>query len=107
MKNIGSMMRQAQEMQQKLGAMQDKLASTEIEGVSGGGMVHIVMTGRGEARSLKIDPKAVDPTDITMLEDLVVAAINDARSKIEKHVETETQKVMGGISLPPGIKLPF
>lgn len=107
MKNIGNMMRQAQEMQQRLGDMQAKLAEAELEGASGGGMVNIIMNGKGEARSIKIDPQVVDPADITMLEDLIVAAINDARVKIEKHVESETQKIMGGMALPPGFKLPF
>lgn len=107
MKNIGNMMRQAQEMQQRLAQMQADLANAEIHGASGGGMVKVLLNGRGEAKSITIDPKVVDPSDVTMLEDLIVAAYNDARKKIEEHVEGETQKIMGGMGLPPGFKLPF
>jgi DNA-binding YbaB/EbfC family protein len=107
MKNIGNMMRQAQEMQQKLADMQTQLGQTELTGNAGGGMITITMNARGEAKAIKISPQAVDVNDLTMLEDLVVAAINDARKKIEAHVEGETQKIMGGMALPPGMKLPF
>lgn len=107
MKNIGNMMRQAQDMQAKLGQMQEGLAQAEIHGASGGGLVKAVFDGKGTARSITLDPKVVDPGDIGMLEDLIVAAINDARQKIEKHVEDETRKIMGGMAMPPGFKLPF
>jgi DNA-binding YbaB/EbfC family protein len=107
MKNIGNMMRQAQEMQQKLADMQAQLAQAELHGEAGGGMVKVMLNGRGEAKSITLDPKVVDPNDIAMLEDLILAAYNDARKKIEAHVEGETQKIMGGMMLPPGMKLPF
>ena len=107
MKNIGNMMRQAQEMQTRLATMQNDLGNAELHGASGGGLVSVILNGRGEAKKITLDPKVVDATDIGMLEDLIVAAYNDARKKIEQHVETETQKIMGGMALPPGFKLPF
>lgn len=107
MKNLGNMMRQAQEVQQKLAQMQAALAEVELHGEAGGGLVKVVLSGRGEARKITLDPKVVDPADVATLEDLLIVAYNDARRKIEAHVEGETQKIMGGMALPPGIKLPF
>jgi DNA-binding YbaB/EbfC family protein len=107
MKNLGQMMQKAQEVQQRLGEMQAGLEQAELQGQSGGGMVQITLSGKGHARKVKIDPKVIDPADPSMLEDLVMAAINDARAKVESHVESETQKIMGGMMLPPGMKLPF
>lgn len=107
MKNLGDMMRKAQEMQQRLGDMQNTLGNAEVSGQSGGGMVQITLNGKGMAKMVKLDPKVVDPTDVSMLEDLLVAAINDAQAKVQQHVESETQKIMGGINMPPGFKLPF
>lgn len=107
MKNLGQMMQKAQEVQQHLADMQAMLAGVEIAGQSGGGMVQVTLTGRFEAKKVKLDPKAMDPTDLSMIEDLIVAAFNDARAKAEAHVQEETQKIMGGMGLPAGIKLPF
>lgn len=106
MTNIAQMMKQAQEMQQRLQEMQARMAQTEVEGQAGGGMVKVTMTVRGEARKLKLDPKVINPSDAEMLEDLVVAAINDARAKSESVVAAETEKMLGGMGLPPGFKLP-
>jgi hypothetical protein len=99
-------------MQSKMTEMQERLASTEIEGVAAGGLVKIVLTGKGEMRRIVIDPKAmsggaVDAGDVTMLEDLVMAAYNDAKAKVDAMAADEMQKVTGGLSLPPGMKLPF
>jgi DNA-binding YbaB/EbfC family protein len=105
--NIGNMMKQVQEMQAKMGEMQSKLAETDVEGVSGGGMVTVVMNGKAEMRKIKIDPKIVNPAEVEMLEDLIVAACNDAKQKAEKFIASETEKMMGGLKLPPGVKLPF
>lgn len=107
MKNIGNMMRQAQEMQQRLGDMQKALANVFFEGFAGGDAVKVVLNGSGVATAVNIKPAIVDVADLSVLEDLLVAAFNDARAKIEKHVEGETQKIMGGMALPPGFKLPF
>jgi hypothetical protein len=107
MKNLGQMMKQAQAMQAKMQEMQAELARTEVTGVSGGGMVSATLTGKGEVRRLKIDPKLVDPAEVEVLEDLVVAALNDARAKVDAHVQAEMAKLTGGLQLPPGVKLPF
>jgi hypothetical protein len=107
MKNIGQMMKQAQAMQAKMQEMQAALERTEMTGVSGGGMVSVTVTGKGEMRRIKIDPKLIDPADVAMLEDLIVAAANDARAKVEQHMQSEMAKLTGGLQLPPGLKLPF
>lgn len=107
MKNLGQMMKQAQAMQEKLAAMQAGLERHEVTGQSGGGMVQATLNGKGQVRRLKIDPKLVDPNDVGMLEDLLVAAVNDAKAKVEAHVAEEMSKLTGGLQLPPGMKLPF
>ena len=107
MKNLSQMMKQAQEMQSKMADMQTQLGELEVTGQSGGGMIVATMNGRSEMRSIKIDKSLVDPEDAEVLEDLVVAAINDAKAKAEVRVQEETQKVMGDMKLPPGMKLPF
>jgi DNA-binding YbaB/EbfC family protein len=107
MKNIGQMMKQAQAMQQKLADMQARIAEVEKDGQSGGGMVVATLNGKGEARRIKIDKSLVDPNDVEVLEDLVIAAFNDAKKKVDDHIAGETEKMMGGLNLPPGMKLPF
>jgi DNA-binding YbaB/EbfC family protein len=107
MKNLGQLMKQAQEMQSRMQEMQANLASVEIEGAAGGGMVKVTVNGKGEMRRLKLDPSLVDPKEVEVLEDLVVAAFNDAKAKVEAHVAGEMQKLTGGLSLPPGFKLPL
>src|ERR1700761_2840435 len=101
--NIAGMMKQVQEMQGKMQAMQAQLDQVEVTGQSGGGMVVATMNGKGELKKIKIDPKLADPGDIEMLEDLIVAACSDAKAKAEAHVAGETEKMMGGIKLPPGV----
>ena len=107
MKNLGQMMKQAQEMQTRMQQMQDALAEVEVTGQSGAGMVNVTLNGKGEMKKLKLDKSVVDPDDVEVIEDLIVAAFNDAKLKVEQHVADETQKLMGGMKLPPGIKLPF
>ena len=107
MKNLGQLMKQAQEMQDKMAEMQDSLVAIEIEGVAGAGLVTIVLNGKGAMQRLKIDPSLVKPEDAEILEDLIIAAHNDAKSKIEMRLQEETQKLMGGLPLPPGMKFPF
>jgi DNA-binding YbaB/EbfC family protein len=107
MKNLGQMMKQAQQMQQRMAELQEELEKVEITGSSGGGMVQVTMTGKGMLRSVRIDPKLVVPNETEMLEDLIVAAGNDAKTKVEAHMQAEMQKVTGGLQLPPGFKLPF
>ncbi len=105
--NIGQMMRQVQEVQTKMAQMQERLADISVMGQSGGGMVAATMNGRGELKKIKLDPKLVDPAEIEMLEDLIVAACNDAKVKTDAAIAEETQKIMGDLKLPPGMKLPF
>ncbi len=107
MKNLGNMMKQAQEMQAKMAEMQESLDKVELTGASGGGMVEVTLTGKGEMRKVKIDPALVDKDEIEVLEDLIAAAHNDAKGKVEAHVAEEMGKVTGGLQLPPGMKLPF
>ena len=107
MKNLGQMMKQAQEMQQRMQEMQTELERREAHGAAAAGMVKAVVTGKGVLRSLDIDRTLVDPDDKEVLEDLVVAAVNDAREKADEMMRAETQKLMGGLQLPPGMKLPF
>ncbi|MEX2643809.1 MAG: YbaB/EbfC family nucleoid-associated protein [Acetobacterales bacterium] len=107
MKNLGQLMQQAQQMQAKMTEMQDRLAENEVTGSAGGGMVTVTLSGKNEARGVKIDPSLADPNDMEVLEDLLVAAINDARQKIEKMTSEEMSRLTGGLNLPPGMKLPF
>lgn len=107
MKNLGNMMKQAQQMQQRMAEMQQALEGIEVTGAAGGGMVQVTLNGKGAMRRVRIDPKLVDPADVGMLEDLIVAAANDAKAKVEAHVQEEMQKLTGGLQLPPGFKLPI
>jgi len=107
MKNLGQMMKQAQEVQTKMQEMQERLAEAELTGASGGGMVTVTVTGKGEVRRVQIDPSLIVPDDKEVLEDLIAAAVNDAKQKVDAFTQEETQKIMGGLQLPPGMKLPF
>jgi DNA-binding YbaB/EbfC family protein len=107
MKNLGQLMKQAQAMQAKMAEMQAQLEAVEMTGVAGGGMVELVLNGKGDVRRVKIDRAVVDPAEVEVLEDLIVAAFNDARAKVNAHAESEMQKLTGGLQLPGGMKLPF
>ena len=106
MKNIADLMKQAGEMQSKMEEMQKALEDLEIEGVSGGGLVRVTLSGKGHLKALKIDPE-IARDDIEILEDLIIAAHADAKLKSEDRMQEEMQKVTGGMQLPPGFKLPF
>ena len=105
MKNIGQLMKQAQQMQAQVAGLQETLAATEVEGISGGGVVKATMNGKGELKRLKLDPSLIDPAEIEVLEDLIVAACADAKAKAEALMAQEMQKITGGLQLPPGLKL--
>lgn len=107
MKNLGQMLKQAQEMQAKMADLQERLAATEVTGVAGGGMLQVTLNGRGEMRAVKIDPALIDPNDVEVLEDLIVAATNDAKAKAEAQVAEQMRELTGGLDLPPGFKLPI
>ncbi len=107
MKNLGQMMKQAQQMQAKMTELQQRLGELEVSGQAGGGMVQATLTGKGELRSIKIDPSLAKADEVEVLEDLVVAAVNDARQRADAMVAEEMSKLTGGLQLPPGMKLPF
>ena len=107
MKNLGNIMKQVQEMQGRMTEMQEKLAEMEIVGSSGAGMVKATLNGKSELRRIKIDPALMKPEEAEVLEDLIVAAVNDARGKVEKNAKDEMSKLTGSLPLPPGLKLPF
>ena len=107
MKNLGQMMKQAQQMQAKMAEMQAQLEQIEMTGSSGGGMVQVTLGGKGDMKRIKIDKSLVDPNETEVLEDLVVAAFNDAKGRVEAHVAEEMSKLTGGLQLPGGMKLPF
>jgi nucleoid-associated protein EbfC len=106
MKGLSQLMRQAQEMQANMQKAQDELASTEVEGLAGGGMVKVVVTCKHEVRRVTIEETLLKD-DKEMLEDLVAAAFNDANRKIEQAVQQKLSSVTGGLELPAGLKLPF
>ena len=107
MKNLSGLMKQAQQMQEKMQEMQSRLESLEIEGIAGAGLVTVTLSGKGDLRRIKIDPKVIDPADPEILEDLIVAAPTNARQTLEAAAAAEMQKDTGGLQLPPGMKLPF
>jgi len=107
MKDLGKIMKQAQELQERMGEIQSELAAMEVEGTSGGGMVVAVMNGKGELKRLRIDPDLLKPEEAEILEDLIVAAHNDAKKKAEVRATEEMSKLTGGFAMPPGLKFPM
>jgi len=105
MRDIMGMMGKLQEMQQKMQAMQAELEVQEITGQSGGGMVVVTLNGKGEMRAIKIDPALMKPDEAEIVEDLVVAATQDAKGKVEAAAQEKMQEVTGGLPLPTGLKL--
>lgn len=106
MKDIMGMMKAAQEMKGKMEAFQQSLADLRVEGRSGGGMVAVTLNGKGDMVGMKIDPSLVSD-DVTVLEDLIVAAHADAKGKVEYETNARMQEVTAGLPLPPGLKFPF
>jgi hypothetical protein len=107
MKNLGQLMKQAQAMQEKMAEMQAQLEAVEMTGTSGGGGVQLTLNGKGDLKKVTIDKALVDPEEVEVLEDLIVAAFDDARRKVTAHAEQEMHKLTGGLQLPGGLKLPF
>jgi len=107
MKNIGQMLKQAQQMQQKIADLQEKMGEMEITGQAANGLVEIRLSGKGEARSVRIDPSLVSEGEAEMLEDLVRTAINDANTKLDAEKKELMADLTGGLPLPPGLQLPF
>lgn len=104
--NIQQMMKQAQLMQQRMQELQARLAVTEVSGQSGGGLVQVVMTCKGDVRKLEIAPEIINPGDKETLEDLVMAAINNARQNADQRLADDTRSMMEEFGLPPGAQLP-
>ncbi|CAA7620838.1 YbaB/EbfC family nucleoid-associated protein [Magnetospirillum sp. SS-4] len=107
MKNLGNLMKQASQMQAKMGEMQAKMQEIEVTGSAGAGMLTVTLNGKFEMKKVKIDPSLVDPSDVEVLEDLLLAAFNDAKTKAEALMAEEMAKLTGGLTLPEGFKLPF
>ena len=107
MPDFDEIMKMAQNAQAELQKAQDNLDTIEVEGVAGGGMVKIRATAKGRILSVDLDESLLQPSEKTMVEDLIAAAINDARSKADTAAAEEMQKMQGSLPLPPGFKLPF
>ena len=105
MKDIFGMMKQVQQLQERAQRMQEELASMEIAGEAGGGLVRVTMTGKGDMKGIRIDPSLLKPDEAEIVEDLIVAATRDAKAKVETTVQGKMQEITGGLPLPPGLKL--
>ena len=105
LKDLGGLMAQAQQMQQKIKDLQAELEAREIVGTSGAGMVKVTLNGKGETRKVSIDPSLFNSDDKGVVEDLIVAAANDARAKVEAAMQEQMKQITGGMPLPPGFKL--
>jgi len=101
--NMNNMLRQAQKMQEEMMKAQEALESAEIEATAGGGAVSVKVSGKKELLSIKISPDAVDPDDVEMLEDLIIAAVNEAMRKADEQSTAQMQKITGGMNLPGGL----
>ena len=104
--NIGQMLKQMQQLQSKMQEVQTELESTKVEGSSGGGMVKVVANGKNEIVSVVIDPEVVDKDDVEMLQDLIVAAVNQANEKVQEMRSEKMSGLTGGMNIP-GLNLPF
>lgn len=100
MKGMGDIMRKAQKMKEELDRVQKELASKEVEASSGGGMVSVTVTGAREVTSISIDPSVIDPDEREMLQDLILAAVNEALRKSTEMMQEETSRIMGGLPIP-------
>ena len=107
MTNIGNMMKQAQQLQKKMNEVQEKLDNIEVEGTSGGGLVKVISSAKGNIKKVTIDETLMKASEKEMTEDLILAAINDAKKRAEEKTAEEMKNITGGIALPPGFKLPF
>jgi len=106
MKGLGDLMKQAQQMQDKMQQAQEEVANVEVHGESGAGMVKVTMTGRHDVKSINIEPSLLSE-DKEILEDLIAAAVNDAVRKVEQETKDMMSSVTSGLPLPPGFKMPF
>ena len=107
MKDLLGLMGKAKEMQAKFQAMQEEMQNLEATGQAGGGLVNVTLSGKFDMKSLKIDPSLFKETEVEILEDLLLAAHNEAKKKLEQQIQEKTQALTAGLPLPPGMKLPF
>ncbi len=107
MNNMSQIMKQAKAMQEKMAEMQKKIEQTEVEGTSGGGAVKVLINGKHEVKKINIDKSLIDPEECEVLEDLIIAAFNDANKKIAENTNNQLGSISSGMGLPPGMKLPF
>lgn len=107
MRDMMGMMKKAKEMQAKMQAMQEEMVNIQENGTSGGGLVNVTLTGQGTIQAIKIDPSLVKPEEVEILEDLIMAAHNEAKAKIENTMAEKTKAITAGLPIPPGFKLPF
>ncbi|MDP3896868.1 MAG: YbaB/EbfC family nucleoid-associated protein [Mesorhizobium sp.] len=107
MKDLLGLMGKAKEMQAKLQAMQEEMTQIEATGQSGGGLVRVTLSGKGDLKSIRIDPSLAKPEESEILEDLIVAAHNDAKAKVDALMQDKTRELTAGLPIPPGMKLPF
>ena len=107
MKDLMGLMGKAKEMQAKFEAMQQEMASIEATGQAGGGMVAVTLSGKMEMKALKVDPSLFKEDEVEILEDLILAAHNDAKTKVEAVLQEKTREMTAGLPIPPGMKLPF
>ena len=107
MTDLMGLMKQAQAMQQKMTEAQEKLAASQVVGEAGAGLVTLTLSGKGEMRALSIDPSLLDPAEGEIVEDLVMAAHNDAKRKMEAMQQEVMKDVAGGLQMPPGMSLPI
>jgi DNA-binding YbaB/EbfC family protein len=107
MKNLGDMMKQVQQMQSRMAEMQAKLEEETVTGVAGGGLVRVTLNGKGTMKGVDIDPSLLVADEKEIVEDLVMAAHTDARSKVEKMMAEQMKEVTGGMALPPGFQMPM
>jgi nucleoid-associated protein EbfC len=101
------MMKKAEELQRKMAEMQDEAGRAVVEGKAGGGLVTVTLSGKGELKGLKIDPSLFKEDDVSVLEDLIITAHNDAKGKAEQMMQQKMAAMTEGLPLPPGMKLPF
>ena len=105
MKDIFGMMKQVQQMQERAQRMQEELAAIQIGGEAGGGLVKVTLSGKGDLKEIKIDPSLMKPEEAEIVEDLIVAAMADAKTRVESQMQSKMQELTGGLPIPPGLKL--
>ncbi len=104
--NLGDLVKQARDFQAKTQELQAQLAAIEVDGVSGAGLVRVTLSGKGELKKLDIDPTLMKPEEVQTVQDLLIAAHNDAKAKLERRLADEMGKLAGALGLPPGLGLP-